>query len=164
MSFSVRGEKEERGLSFLACLFVLSRSMLSSLSLSIDASSFFPSFSFYSARTTRHSLCLVAVRPSDQHVAAEGHEVEGRARHLVFRVERRERRKREVRRRRCLSSLLCCSTDASPLSLSLARARLVLALSLPLFCKPPIGERGDQELGSRAGDSASRGSESESEA
>ena len=50
-------------------------------------------------KKTRNSLCLVAVRPSDQHVAAEGHEVEGRARHLLFRWGKR-RRERERRCRR----------------------------------------------------------------
>jgi len=59
-----------------------SRSMPFALSL-------FSSLSTCERQKDVNSLCLVAVRASDQHVAAEGHEVEGRAGHLV--VGERER-------------------------------------------------------------------------
>ena len=59
-----------------------SRSMPFALSL-------FSSLSTCERQKDVNSLCLVAIRASDQHVAAEGHEVEGRAGHLV--VGERER-------------------------------------------------------------------------
>ena len=53
------------------------------------ALSLFSSLSTCERQKDVNSLCLVAVRARDQHVAAEGHEVEGRAGHLV--VGERER-------------------------------------------------------------------------